>query len=110
MIRQVEDLAAKLERLPLGDPEVFQNGHIQVDDARTNDGISPSIAVSERRLESERRGIEPAVDRLVSAPQLRVDAGRIRARRRAHADIRNIPSGAGTGGRAGFHGYDSADL
>src|SRR5690348_3508284 len=73
MIENVERLETELERMffVIEHVEVFVDGHVEVDDAGSIEGVSPRFAEGSRRGIGKRCGIQPVLNR----PVLRNDGG-----------------------------------
>src|SRR6266511_2563425 len=48
VVREIEELRAKIHPYPLGDAELFRHGEIQSDNARPDDVVPPAIAEAVR--------------------------------------------------------------
>src|SRR5436189_6020216 len=83
MVEQIEKLAAEREGLPLMGPESFHDGHVHIDEIRTNQRIASEIAVRTSSGQFERCRVVPAFDladdRIVRRPGTKArPLGRIR--------------------------------
>ena len=81
MVGDVEKLAAELELDRLRDREIAEDRRVEVDSAITAHDVDALIAEAELGGLGERRGVEPAVQRLLAVGQVRVaiDVGALRA-------------------------------
>src|SRR5207237_5277857 len=77
MIRHVERLCAKLQRLLLLDGERARQAHVESDAARSFNVSRSGISVSPGRRQCECRGIQPAVR--TSVRKIRIGQNLIRA-------------------------------
>src|SRR5579875_1046535 len=67
VVENVKSLRAEFNHVPLGDVEVFVEGHIEVDHSRPTNGARRRIAKISMSRRREGRGVEPLLRGLLAA-------------------------------------------
>src|SRR5207253_10599688 len=82
MVRDVEELGAKLQVRALGKAKLLHRREVPVDNTRADDGVAAGIAIAELRIARQsvhnRREVEKVARILLAPVQVRVDADVVR--------------------------------